>query len=165
MNALKSWWGGLQARERQLLGGGGLLLTVMLLWAFVWYPFTKELHRLRSSVTEQRELLAWMEQAAQEAKRLQGSQTHSAPRGGRQSLLTIVDSTARSQGLGTSLKRVQPEGEAVRVWLEQASFDTVLRWLNLVSQQHGVSITGLALERSATPGQVDVRAILAGPQP
>jgi general secretion pathway protein M len=48
----------------------------------------------------------------------------------------------------------------VRVWLEGAVFDDVLRWLDTLAAQHGVRITGLNVERTATPGRVNARVAL-----
>jgi general secretion pathway protein M len=62
------------------------------------------------------------------------------------------------------LQRVEPEGaNGVRVWLEQAPFDDVLRWLDKLSTERGVRVTAFATERRAEqPGRADVRVVLEG---
>ena len=80
--------------------------------------------------------------------------------GGR-SLLSVADSTARAGGLATALKRVEPEGgNSVRVWLDGAPFDVLVKWLVTLSTQHGVDANSATLERSETAGQVNARLTL-----
>jgi general secretion pathway protein M len=131
------------------------------IYALVWDPYVQGVTRLEQEVAEQRALLSWMENAAREVKALRGSGMAARP--GGQSLLTLVDSTARAQGLENALQRVQPEGQnTVRVWLEKASFDDTLRWLDRLTGQQGLRVTGLVVEPLQEAGRVNARITLEG---
>lgn len=156
---LKQYWDRLQARERRVLLVGAVALVLLILYAVVWEPLVDGRARLAREVTEQRALLAWMEQSAREVQVLRGNQASQGL--GGQSLMSVVDRTARAEGLGEVLERVQPDGEkAVRVWLTQAPFDQSLRWLDKLTTIQGVRITGLVVERGETPGKADLRITL-----
>jgi general secretion pathway protein M len=132
----------------------------MLLYALVWDPYTSNVQRLSETVKEQRVLLTWMEQAAGEVRQLRGAGSAPVSTGGR-SLLAITDSSARQAGLGNALKRVEPDGDtAVRVWLENAAFNDMTRWLDQLNEQYAVAVDGAVVERSESAGRVDARLVL-----
>jgi general secretion pathway protein M len=162
LEALKQRWAQMQARERKVLGGGFIAVLVLGGYSLVWEPYTDSMARLEQDVAEQRALLEWMERSAREVQSLRGSGKRIGS--GGQSLLAIADGTARAQGLGSVLQRVEPEGaNGVRVWLEQAPFDDVLRWLDRLAAERGVRVTAFATERrSEQPGRADIRIVLEG---
>ena len=60
-----------------------------------------------------------------------------------------------------ALKRVEPEGSnSVRVWLEGAPFDVLIKWLGTLSTQHGVDADTVTLERIEAAGLVNARLML-----
>jgi general secretion pathway protein M len=106
-----------------------------------------------------------MQQAAQEIKRLEG--TSSTPNATRvsdgRSLLTLVDQTARTAGLGTTVKRVEPQGEdKLRVQMEQVSFDKMILWLSALKQEHGIAAINVIVDRQTDSDQVNARLVLQG---
>ena len=157
---MKEWFASLEQRERHLVIGGAVLLGLMLMYVVVWEPLTNNVNNLRVSTTEQASTLRWMRQAAQEVKKLRGSGGNRAKSTSGQSLLSMVDSTAKSGRLGAALKRVQPDGEKrVRVWMEAASFDDVMRWLVLLDTRYGVSVENSVFEMKQEFGRVDARLV------
>lgn len=155
MTLLKEHWGRLQERERHFLLGGAVALLLLGGYGLIWDPYVEGMARLEKEVVEQRALLRWMEEAAAE---VQGLRRGRPVKGG--SLLALADSTARAAGLGSALKRVEPEGQrGVRVWFEQVPFDDLLRWLDQLSQR-GVRLSGLVVERRPEPGRIDARLVL-----
>jgi len=162
MNALRQYWEQLQARERRILSFGGAAAAVLLLYALVWDPFTSRIAQLENSVTAQRATLAWMQQAAVEARSLRSLRGSAGAGAGGRSLLALSDETAKAHGLGAAVKRVQPDGQhTVRVWLEGAAFDDLLRWLDTVAGRHGIRIAALNVEHLPnTPGKVNARLTL-----
>lgn len=161
---MKAWWQGLNARERGVLAAGAALVLVLLLYTQVWEPFHQRFERLRATVAEGRQDLAWMRRAALELERLDRGNSPAQPRpaDGR-SLLTLVDQTARTAGLGAAVKRVEPQGsDQVRMRLEQVSFDELIRWLGSLEQEHGVQAVNAIVDRQAEGGRVDARLVLQG---
>jgi general secretion pathway protein M len=156
---VKTWFAGLDPRERRLVMAAAALLLVLLLYVGLWEPLVNNVDRLRSSTAQQQSVLSWMQQAAQEVKQLRGGGTVARPATG-QSLLSLVDSSAKAGRLGTALKRVQPDGEQrVRVWLEAASFDDLVRWLTTLQQRQGVHVVSSVFEAKDEVGRVDARIV------
>ncbi len=156
---IRHFWEGLQPRERisLMLGAGAVL--ILLLWLLLVEPYRTSVQRLEQSVAARQADLQWMGAAAAELRQLRGSAPSTSMAG--QSLLSLADSTARRHGLGEVMNRVQPEGqESVRVWLEGAPFDDVMRWLGALNRQHGVVVSAVVVEPRPQPGLADVRVVL-----
>jgi general secretion pathway protein M len=163
---MKEWWESLQVRERRILALGALLLLVVGFYVLVWEPIHQRHRQLTDQVAEQRAVLGWMEGSAAEARRLRG-QGEAAPAQARSgSLLSLIDSRARASGLGDALKRVEPEaGDKVRVWLEEAAFDTVARWLGELQRDYGVSVDSVVLDPKGDAGLVNARIVVGEAAP
>ena len=159
---MKDWLFNLEPRERMMFAAGALLLVLLLLYALIWAPIRSGYYSLQESVSAQRETVRWMQGSAQTIQRLRSSGGAAAAKGlGGRSLLSVTDSTARASGLGPALKRVEPEGgNSVRVWLEGAPFDVLIKWLGTLSTQHGVDANTVSLERNEAAGLVNVRLTL-----
>jgi general secretion pathway protein M len=166
---MKDWWNALQNRERWFFGAGAVLALGLSFYAVVWSPFLQDLDQLRRSVAEQRAELVWMRAAAQEIKRIEGSAGDPQPPGQRdagRSLLTLVDQSARAAGLDKAMRRVEPQGsEKVTVRLEQASFDTLTRWLAQLTREQAIETVNARVDRQAASGLVDARVTLQSPAP
>ncbi|MGM0593470.1 MAG: type II secretion system protein GspM [Pseudomonadota bacterium] len=159
---MKQYWMSLQPRERLTLMTGAAIAALLLLYLLLIEPFMVELERLESSVAAQQEELAWMQAAAKEVaqlKRQNGGGASVAQRGER-SLLSLVDSSAREEGLAEPLKQLSPVGEKVRVRLEGAAFDALLRWLDRLEQDFAVGVDSLTLERLDAPGLVNATVVV-----
>src|SRR5690606_13500260 len=97
---MKVWWAGLAPRERVILCGGGVLLTLVLLYLLIWEPIAEQREQVRADIGALSADLLWMQQMAGQVKRLaaqQGSQTSTGSSGG--SLLTLVEVSARAAGI------------------------------------------------------------------
>lgn len=159
MNPLRQHWDQMQPRERRIVAAGGIMTILLLLYALVWDPLSSRLAQMEQNVAAQRATLTWMQQAAVEARSLRGSQGTVSD--GR-SLLALSDESAKAHKLGAAVKRVQPDGQrTVRIWLEDAAFADLLRWLDTLAGRHGVRISGLTVERMpAAPARVNARVVL-----
>ncbi|WP_455211324.1 type II secretion system protein GspM [Kaarinaea lacus] len=155
---MKEWFESLEARERQMIIGGATTLLVLSIYFLGWEPFINGLHDLQESTQRKQLDLAWMQSAAKEVKQLQATQTAPVRFTSGQSLLGVIDRSAKSKQLGDSMKRVQPDGTSkARVWLESAKFDVVIGWLEELERRYGVSIETITFEKQAEEGLVDAR--------
>ena len=159
---MKDWWNNLSERERWLTGGGGALTLLVLGYALLWQPFRTHMVTLRQTVAAQRQDFAWMRQAAAEVKRLSASPAASmAHQNNPHSLLTLVDQTARTVGLGPVMKRIEPQGDdKLRVQFERVDFNQLIHWLGSLEQEYGVTIASVTLDRQSEAGRVDARLVL-----
>ena len=158
---MRAWFDSLEARERLMVAAGAALLALFLLYVLVWSPIHSGYDALRNSVEEQRTTALWMRESAQTLTSLKRNSGKAAQGLGGKSLLSVADSTARAGGLGPALKRVEPEGsDSVRVWLDGAPFDVLVKWLGTLSIIHGVSAESATLERSDATGRINARLTL-----
>ena len=161
---MKAWWESLSRRERLLTTGGAALTLGLLLYALAWQPLQANHRRLRQSVAEQRAELATMRRMAEEIRRLDGSSKTLSMVDDR-SLLTLVDQTARTAGLGAALKRVAPQSEnRLGVEFDAVEFDRLVPWLGALERDHRIAIVNLSVDRVAA-GRVNARATVQGHRP
>lgn len=156
-------WRALRARERLVLVGGGAGLTILLVVFLFWIPLQERLAQERRTLTERTATVQWMQKVAAEVAKqraLQGTHANGKKKG-KGSILSLVDQTARSQGLSDALTRVEPEGTArVRLSFEKVSFNALMGWLALLDQRHHVNVQQLSLEAEGTTGKVRARLVL-----
>ena len=158
---MKDWLDKLEPKERLMLAVGGVVLMLLLIYVLVLAPIRSAYQLLKSGVAEQRETVAWMQGSARKIERLRSSGGSASQGLGGRSLLAVTDSTARAAGLGAALKRVEPEGgNSVRVWLDNAPFDVLIKWLGTLSMRHGVDANSVTLERNESAGLVNARLTL-----
>ncbi|NOX75293.1 MAG: type II secretion system protein M [Gammaproteobacteria bacterium] len=157
---MKAWLAGLEPRERYMVLIGAALLIVLLIYVALWEPLVNKVDDLRASTAKQEVTLAWMRGSAQEARRLRGASGGTKPIASGQSLLSLVDRTAKAGRLGDALKRVQPDGDKkVRVWLEGANFDDLIRWVAQLEQRQGIAVISSVFEAQEEGGRVDGRLV------
>lgn len=161
---MKEWFLGLGSREQMMVGAGAVMLVLLLIYALVWAPLAGGYDTVKTRVNAQRDTAAWLDEGAQTLQQLK-RRTPAARGLGGKSLLAMADSTARSNGLGPSLKRVEPEGSRnVRVWLEDASFDLVVKWLVTLSTSYGIETDTATMERMPdVAGKINARLTLQAP--
>ncbi len=155
---MKEWFEELSSREQSILLFGGLALIIMLVYSLIWAPLNEETQRLHQDVERQQADLLWMEQNAKQFKSSGGPGLSVAS---SESLLSIVDRSAKSAQLGGSIKRIQPDKDgSVRIWLEDVKFEKMLVWMSKLSSEYGVVLDDSNIEKQQTPALVDARLTL-----
>lgn len=159
MSALRRRWQALAPREQRTVAWGALALVLMAGYLLLWEPMVQNRDAARIRVASAEADLAWMRAAAPLLQR-RGPAPPQLPADGR-SLLARVDASARESGLGGSLLRVEPVAAGqVRAYFEQAGFDAMMRWVEVLSQRHGTRVTELSVQRADGVGLVDARMSL-----
>lgn len=160
-SAVGNYWNGLNRRQRLLLSAAGLVLSLALLFIWVWEPLAESRQLERERVAGQRALIDWLEAIEPAAQALRQGQTSTRDMAGR-SLLGLADQSAREAGLAGALTRIEPAGDnQVRVWLDDAEFTATMRWLESLSINHPVRAAQLDVERGRASGLVNVRVTLS----
>ncbi len=155
---MRAWWDSLQTRERAILVAGGIIAAVIILWAAIWNPLFATTAELAEEITSKERLLA-------ELTRLEGTlgaanQNSRPTQGG--SLVVVVDQTIRTQGLGATLKRNQPNGtDGINLTFQAASFDTLIRWLAQLQRDHGIAVESASFSEARQPGLVNSTLVLS----
>jgi general secretion pathway protein M len=82
--------------------------------------------------------------------------------GSGESLVGLVDRTAREAGLGAAVRDQSPNGDnGLRLRLEGAQFDVMIAWLASLQQQHGVTVDSANIDAATAPGLVNASLTLA----
>jgi general secretion pathway protein M len=75
--------------------------------------------------------------------------------------VVVVDRSTRERGLGTYLKRNQPEGaNGIRLRLENAPFDDLTGWLADLQTRQGLTAVSVSFDPTGEPGRVNSNLVL-----
>lgn len=161
---MKSWWLTLQPRERMTLTSAAVIVVLALMYLLAVEPFFMQRANLIQRVQAKQQELAWMQQASQQVKQLRVAAPKTKGVTGNRSLLSVVDSSARRQNIRKPIQRIEPEGNnGVRLWIQNANFDTLVRWLGSLNTEHDVDVVRATISRTDIPGRVDSRLSLQRP--
>ena len=145
----------LSERERRMLLIGAVAFIGVLLFGII-LPLDHAVAKERAKLTQKRADLAWMQSVAPEL-----ASSAPPPAASGESLLVIIDRSARESGLASSMAGSEPRGEnALSIRLEKAPFDTLVGWLARLSQQNGVTVDSADIERTGEPGVVNASIVL-----
>lgn len=156
---VREWLDKLAPRERVLVLAAAVFAAFALVYALGLQPLYAARGRAAAEVEARRSLLSDIEQVARRFGP-QGAATMPAASTG-ESLVVVIDRSTRERGLGTYLKRNQPEGASgVRLRLENAPFDELTGWLADVQSKHGLAAVSASFDPSGEPGRVNSNLVL-----
>ena len=154
MNALKTWYFGLQQRERWIVSFGMAAAVVIIVW-WSMRILGGEMQTLRTAVDTKQRLLV-------DVARIEATQP-SGVVGNReannQPLYLLVSNTAGSYGLEPPRTRANgPSG--VDVTVQNASFDALMAWLVALHDMYGVDVETASITNAREPGLVNGSLLL-----
>lgn len=147
----------LSARERRMVLGALALAVLFLVFGAV-VPLERSVRHAQDRLAHKRADLSWMQSVAPE---LASSMPPPAATG--ESLLVIIDRSARETGLSGALTSEPAGAGSLSVRLQTASFDTLVAWLGRLAQQSGVRVESATIERAGAPGLVNAALVLSAP--
>ena len=157
---MKDWFLGLEKRERLFVLVGAAAGVVVVIWGLLLNPLYSASTATANSIDSKRNTLAFLRVAAAEIA-ASGDAPADRPDLSGQSLVVVVDRSARQAGLGTALTRNQPVGDdGIRVRLDDASFDAVARWLATLNAGSGLAIDSASFDRTPAEGRVNASIVL-----
>ena len=146
----------LSERDRRTLLIGGVVAALLLLYVII--QLDSSVSSAHKRILKKQTDLAWMRSVAPE---LAANQGFRAPTGQGQSLLVIVDQSAREAGLASTLAGSEPSGPGgLSIRLQKAPFDTVITWLARLGQQNGIRVDTASIESAGSPGLVNAALVL-----
>lgn len=157
MDKLKSTFLQLSEREQRLVIISAVLVIVAIFYWGIWSPLNTSLEQGQTAVNNQTELLAWVQKNANRAAQLRSSGDNNTRFSG--SLPQAVNQSASRMKIAIS--RMQPQGDELQVWIDQAPFNDILSWLQSM-EKTGVSILDIDITASDLPGQVKIRRLKLG---
>jgi type II secretory pathway component PulM len=164
MQKLRDWFYSLQPRERVLVLSGAVVVLLLAIYFLALAPFYGAVNSRAERVAKKQGDLAWMRSVGGEILALSQSAPSAASLQTNESLVVLIDRSARECGLGSALTGQTPTGEnGIRVRLEQAEFDKLIVCLGSLQQSHSVTIESANIDRTAKPGFVNASLVLTRP--
>ena len=153
---MREWYARLSPREQQFVKLGAVAVGVMLLLGLI-LPLNRNIAQARQRVTHKQADLAFIQNAIPQIAAAGPAVTAASP----ETLVVLIDSSARESGLGKSLSSSQPsDGGGLRIRLDNAPFDGVVAWLARLSQQHGVRVETAEIDAAGEAGFVNATLVL-----
>lgn len=154
-DALTEWLAQLSPRERRIVGAGAILAPLLLVFG-VLLPLDHSVAQAHARLLKKRTDLEWMQGVAPEL-----AASPQPPGAGGESLLVIVDRSARESGLSGSLSGSEPAGPgALSLRLQKAPFDVLVVWLARLAQQNGIRVDSATIDSAGAPGLVNAAVVL-----
>jgi general secretion pathway protein M len=147
----------LSQREQRVVLLGGIAAAVLLILAVV-VPLQRSVTAGAQRIDRKRDDLAWLRSRGPQ---LGGALPSHATAPLHESLVVLVDRTARDAGIGKSLVGSQPSGDGgLDVRLEQAPFDAMVAWLSQLSERYGVRADSATIDAAKSAGTVNATLVL-----
>jgi general secretion pathway protein M len=154
---MRAWYENLSERDRRVVGIGGVVVLVLALLAIV-LPLNTQISLAHKRITTKQGDLAFIQSVAPQVA---AAGPGAAGAANAESLVVLIDSSARESGLGKSLASSQPTGDkGLRIRLDKAPFDALVAWLARLSQQHGVRVESAEIESAGEVGLVNAGLVL-----
>lgn len=164
LDRLKEWFTALTPRERAMVSIGAAFTAFTLLYLSIWAPLANAHHRREQALASARALAARLEAISAQAQKSHLSGSGGAAINRNMSLLSAVDQAGKSGTLSKAPSRLQPEGDnEVKVWLEDVTFDGLVRWIAELETRYSVSVQTVDIEKESAPGLVNARLSLVRP--
>lgn len=139
----------LTALEQRIAQAVVVFLVLLLIYSLLLAPLWQK--QQQAEVSLQRAISTY-NLIADNAYRFGGANQHAqAP------LLSTV--TQRARLLGVPLSRYEQDGRGLRVWIDRTAFDEAITLLEAL-QQSGVQVSQVTIDRTDSPGRVNIRATL-----
>lgn len=155
MSALRRRYAEMSIREQRMVLFGAVVAAVLLILAIVM-PVDRAVARAHERVERKQADLDWLRQVGPALT--SASQASPAT---NESLLVLVDRSAREAGLGAALTGSQPSGDgSMRTQFQKAEFDRLIGWMGQLAQQHGVRADSATFDAGDAPGVVNAVVVL-----
>jgi general secretion pathway protein M len=148
-----AFWAARTTREKLMLIGVGAILVAYLAFAALWQPLVQQRAAMMADIARYARLQPALAIAAANAG---GS---GLPASAEMPIPTILTETAGSFGL--TIRRLQPSGTTAEVTLDDAAFDTVLPWIDVLERDHALRIVAVSMARRPAPGLISTTLTVA----
>jgi len=154
---MRTWYANLAERERRVVTLGAAAGVVLVLLAII-LPLNRNIAQARQRITTKQGDLAFIQEATPQLAAA-GPGTGEVATG--ESLVVLIDTSARESGIGKSLSSSQATADkGLRIRLENVPFDALVAWLARLTQSHGVRVESAEIEAAGEPGLVNAGLFL-----
>ena len=154
---MRAWYSNLAERERRVVTLGAAAGVVLVLLAII-LPLNRNIAQARQRITTKQGDLAFIQDAAPQ---LAAAGPGSGEAATGESLVVLIDTSARESGIGKSLSSSQATADkGLRIRLQNVPFDALVAWLARLSQSHGVRVESAEIEAAGETGLVNAGLLL-----
>ena len=144
----------LSERDQRTLKIGGAIAALLLVYVII--QLDSSVASAHKRLLRKQDDLTWMRTNGAELAAATGQLN---PGASGQSLLVVVDSSARESGL--TITGSDPAGPgALNIRLQKVSFNTLIAWIGRLGQANGIRVDNASIETAGTPGQVNASFVL-----
>lgn len=154
LEEFKSRFQQLSDREQKLVSVAAFAVLIGLVYFAIYAPLQDSIAQGKNTLNSQKELLTWVSQNANRAIQLRQSGSQGSNYQG--SLPQAVNQTAGRANI--SISRMQPQGDDIQVWVDNAQFDNVLTWLDSLEKM-GISIIEADIAEGDSAGNIKIRRL------
>jgi general secretion pathway protein M len=157
MEPVQQYYLRLSRREQRIMLAGAIAAALLLILAIL-LPLQRTVGAAQARVERKQDDLNWLRSVAPQLASLRNA---APPPQLHESLVVLVDRTARQAGLEHALAGSQPSGNGgLNVRLEQASFDMLVAWLAQLRDSFGVRVDSAVLDAGNSAGTVNASLVL-----
>ncbi len=157
MNVVMQKFRTLSEREQRLVILSCVVIVIGAFYWGIWSPLNTSLTQQQALLNSQQKLLTWVQDSANRAQQLRRSGTGPASFNG--SLPQAVNQTTNRHNI--TISRMQPQGEELQVWVDQAPFNDVLAWLQTMEKM-GIVILQADIAEADDAGYIKIRRLQLG---
>jgi general secretion pathway protein M len=157
MNIALQKFKALTEREQRLVIVSIIVVIIGTFYWGLWSPLNNAVKQQELQLTSQQKLLIWVQEQAQLAQQLRGTAT--VPTVYKGTLQQAVSSSI--QGYNIEISRMQPQGENLQVWIDEAPFNDFIGWLDSLEHM-GLVISQADIAETDEQGYIKVRRLLIG---
>ena len=144
----------LSERDQRTLKIGGAIAALLLVFTVI--QLDRSVASAHKRLLKKQDDLSWIRNNASELATI-GAQPVGS--GGRESLLVVVDRSARESGM--SVTGSDPAGPgALNIRLQKVSFNTLIAWIGRLGQTNGIRVDNASVETAGSPGLVNASFVL-----
>ena len=148
-----TWFQALTLREKVLVLALLPIAVFSIGYQFAWLPLSVQ----REDYTKQIESYQLVKQTALLADQTANQLTAILPL--PQNIPLVSRITQSSDEAGIVLRRIETDGNGIRVTLADTSFNELTFWLANLEQVSGVIVTAIEIDRRTEPGTVSARIL------
>lgn len=144
----------LSERDQRTLKIGGAIAALLLVYVII--QLDSSVSSAHKRLAKKQADLTWMRDNGPELAGLGALHTNA---GGGESLLVVVDRSARESGL--SVTGSDPAGPgALNIRLQKVPFNSVIAWVGRLGQTNGIRVDNASIETAGSPGLVNASFVL-----
>ena len=159
LDQFKNWWDSLNFREKQLVGAGGVLFVIAVIYWGIWQPVNTKLEKANLTLQRAEKTLLWVEKKSQFLVNHRGGLQKQT-----QKMILSALMTKSGQTFGIKFTRITEKKQTVAVSLDNIAFSQLARWLVYLENNYSVVVINIDLAKADQQGFIKVNRLSLGYQ-